>query len=110
MKREEAINKLLQQVTKETLAKVVAVKSGEEPYNYTLQLLNIVFQSVAADDPQKNWFTALGVLCINQRYFSGNILQKAHTSGGNPPMSGMTKKELIDAIASGSKLTKADAG
>jgi len=108
MKREEAINKLLQQVTKQMLAKVVAVKSGEEPYNYTLQLLNMVFHS--ANDPQKNWFTALGVLCINQRYFCSNILQKAHTSGGKPPMSSMTKKELIDAIASGSKLTKADAG
>ena len=109
MTRDEAIEKLLLKVQQAVLVQQVNVKAAEQPFNYSLQLLNAAFQIPSAD-PNKNWFTALGVLCINQRFFSGELLQTACTLSGNPPMTAMAKKELIDAIASGSKLTKADAG
>ncbi len=108
MDRNKAIKKLLQKVKKDVLVQVVKDLAVTQPFNYTLQLLNISFTS--ATDPKQNWFTALGVLCIYQRFFAGEVLEAGTIKSGNPPMTAKVKKELIDAIASGCKLTKADAG
>jgi hypothetical protein len=62
------------------------------------------------NDKYNNWFTALAVLCINQRVFASNLMQRAYILGGNKPMSRVVLKELVDAISAGAKLTKADAG
>jgi len=108
MKREDAIKKLLCAVRKDILIKAVLEMAQKETRNYPLQLLNAAFK--ITDDTNNNWFTALGVLCIHQKVFVGRLIQAAYMASGNSPLSGMTKAELIDAIASGSKLTKADAG
>lgn len=59
-------------------------------------------------DPYENWFTSLAVLCIYQRHFAGKLLQKVNIANGKPPLIAIVQMELIDAIASGAKLTKAD--
>ena len=108
MERDQAITKLLQTVTTNKLFSVIASKATAQPFNYTLQMVNVFVP--ASTDPKQNWFTAFAVLCINQRLFAGEIIQETRTAEGKPHLSLMKKAELIDAIASGSKLTKADAG
>ncbi len=108
MTREKAIEKLLHTVKKDVLAKIVIKLAKTQPFNYNLQLLNTILKTSA--DPKQNWFTSLAVLCIYQRYFAGEILGRGAIDSGNPPLTLLTKAGLIDAIASGSKLTKADAG
>lgn len=110
MTRQKAIQMLLHKVKLELLMKITAIRSEEQPFNFALQLLNASLSTSDPCDNKKNWFTALGVLCIYQRTFAGRLLQDARETGGDPPMKPIDKKELIDAIASGSKLTKADAG
>lgn len=64
----------------------------------------------AKDDAQHLWFTAFAILCTLKPKLSGKIITGAIALSGNPPIFNLNKAELIDAIASGSKLTKADAG
>ncbi|MCW3075623.1 MAG: hypothetical protein JWO32_232 [Bacteroidetes bacterium] len=109
MKREEAIKKFLSVIKKDILAKVVFEMAQNEPHNYPLQLLKAAFK-ITDDETINNWFTSLGVLVVHERLYSGTILQKAHSAAGFPPMNGKAKKELLNLIATGAKLTKADAG
>ena len=108
MTREEAINYLFSKIKLETIISIVLKYSIIQPRNYSLQLLHSVFNMPS--DINKDWFTALGVMCTHQKKLSGDILQEANVLGGKPPMTNAEKKELIDAIAAGAKLTKADAG
>lgn len=106
MKRETAINKLLSTIKLDVLKCTCIQFAQTQPKNYSLKLLISAF----TDSDETNWFTALGVICVHQRPLAKRILQKANIDSGNPPLSNMNKAELIDAIASGAKLTKADAG
>ncbi|MCW3077938.1 MAG: hypothetical protein JWO32_2547 [Bacteroidetes bacterium] len=108
MKRDTAIKMLLNTIKKEALIKITHELAQQQPTNYPLQLLNASFGF--KEDQNYNWFTALGVLCINQVQFTANLLQKAHTASGYPPYSVSVKGELLNAIASGAMLTRADAG
>ncbi len=107
MKRETAIKKLLGLIKKETLAKVTDQLAQNEKHNFVLQLLNSTYTQ--SPDVNNNWFTALAVLFQDQKLFAVRLLRMANTANGNPPMTNLTKTGLIDAIAAGSKLTKADA-
>ena len=107
MERNKAIKILLQAVKKDILAQEIGQRASEHPFNFNLQLAN---STMATSDTHENWFTTLAVLCIYQREFAGMILEKAHVESGYPPFDGLAKAKLIDAIASGSKLTRADAG
>ena len=108
MTREEAINNLLSKIKLNAIVSIVLDYSILQPRNYSLQLLHTIFN--VPTDINKDWFTALGVMCTHQKKRSGRILQKANILSGNPPMTETQKTELIDAIAAGAKLTKADAG
>lgn len=108
MKRETAIKKLLGIVHKDALAKTVALELQHQPKNYTLLLLNHAFQS--CEDKHDNWFTALSVVCIHQGLFALSLVQKAAKLGGTPPLTSAIKRDILNVIAQGGKLTKADAG
>lgn len=108
MKRDDAIQKVLLVTSVAQLAATVSSKVTVYPKNYTLQLL--YFTAGAASDTQNNWFTALAILCIYQRDFCKRLLQEANIASGHPPLTYKKRAELVEAIASGAKLTKADAG
>jgi hypothetical protein len=108
MKREEVIKLIMCRIKLVLLQKVIAELAQLQTKNYSLQLLHQSLQYPC--DKYNSWFTALAVLCINQRVFASNVLQGAYLSGGNKPMSRVALKELVDAISAGAKLTKADAG
>jgi hypothetical protein len=74
--------------------------------------IDILWAAVNVDpatDDIKVWFTALAIICVHNPLLAGRILELSTSEAGHPFMN-MNKAELIDAIASGSKLTKADAG
>ena len=96
-------------VATDKLGEVIATKAQEMPLNSTLQMVNRMFQ-LSTTDTFQNWFTAFAVLCVNQRLLAGELIQLARIADSHPEVPLMSKAELIDAIASGSKLTKADAG
>ncbi len=108
MERNQAIKKLLQNVSSNALFKIIVAKANTQPLNFSLQMASVV--SPTTTDTKNNWFTAFAVLCINQRLLAGELLQETRTAEGKPKLTLLTKAELIDAIAAGSKLTKADAG
>lgn len=108
MKRETAIQALLAVIKKDALAKVTSGFATNDQKNYPLQLLNYLLQNREATTD--HWFTALGVLSIHQAMLALQLLQQAHTLSGYPPLNWANKGELLDVIAQGAKLTKADAG
>jgi hypothetical protein len=109
MTRDQAIAKLLQNVSKASLASVIATKSTQKPFDFTLLAANALITSTTTD-PKNNWFTTFAVLVIYQRGLSGEIIQLARTADGKPHLKLKQKIELLDAISAGAKLTKADAG
>lgn len=109
MTRDQSIAKLLQNVSKASLASVIATKSSQKPFNFTLLMAHVLISSTVTD-PKNNWFTAFAVLVINQRGLSGDIIQLSRTADGKPHLKLKQKIELLDAISAGAKLTKADAG
>ncbi|MCW3076133.1 MAG: hypothetical protein JWO32_742 [Bacteroidetes bacterium] len=108
MNRQIAIQTLLALIKKEALAKVTSGYASNNPQNYPLQLLNYLLQS--KEENINHWFTALGVLSIHQAMFAINLLQDAHKLSGYQPFTWPKEAELLDVIAQGAKLTKADAG
>jgi len=108
MKRDIAIKTLLGVVNKEALIKTTDELAQQNPGNFSLQLLHKTLKQT--DDLTNNWFTALGVLAINQALFTLYLLQKACILGGHAPMKSEVKRNLLNVIAQGAKLTKADAG
>ena len=109
MTRDQAIAKLFQNVSKASLASVIANKSSQKPFNFTLLLAHVLISSTVTD-PKNNWFTSFAVLVIYQRGLSGDIIQLTRSVDGKPHLKLKQKMELLDAISAGAKLTKADAG
>ncbi len=108
MERNQAIKKLLQNVSSNALFNIIVTKANAQPLNFSLQMASVI--APVSADTKNNWFTAFAVLCINQSVLAGEIIDAAREAEGNPPLNSLAKKELIDAIAAGCKLTKADAG
>jgi len=108
MKRETAIQALLAVIKKDALSKVTSGLASGDQKNYPLQLLNFLLQNKEATND--HWFTALGVLSIHQAMLTLQLLQQAHALSGYPPFKLADEGKLLDTIAQGAKLTKADAG
>lgn len=108
MKRETAIKLLLRKIKIPVLKCTCIQFAQSQPRNYSLKLLHTVLN--LSIDSDSNWFTSFGVLCVHQSPLAKRILQQANIESGNLPLTNAEKKELIDAISMGAKLTKADAG
>lgn len=62
------------------------------------------------DDKTLNWFTALGVLSVFRGSYMLSLFQEVRKVCGCKPLTSVQKKNLLNAVAQGAKLTKADAG
>jgi hypothetical protein len=107
--REEVTAELFTHFTIDHLRSAVEVLNKRSPKNEGIDILWAVLQLDPAVDPMQTWFTALALICVHDPALAESILLNATTMSGNPVLN-LNKAELIDAIASGSKLTKADAG
>jgi len=107
MNKQKIIKEIWSIINSTIFIKKVREMTTQKPKDEGLQLLNAVIN--LRSDTQDIWFTALAVLCLHEKSVAGKLLKESAASSGNP-ITNMTKAELIDAIASGSKLTKADAG
>lgn len=108
MTKDEVIKKVLSLMTMDALKKSVEKLMIEKPNNDGLILFRATLN--AKDDAQHLWFTAFAIMCTLKPKLAGKLIDSAVSLSGNPPVFNLNKAELIDAIASGSKLTKADAG
>ncbi len=108
MKKEKVIKRVLALMTMDSLKKSVEKLLLVKPDNDGLNLFKAALN--AKDDEKHLWFTPFAVLCALKPKLAGKLIESAVVLAGNPPIFNLNKAELIDAIASGSKLTKADAG
>ena len=107
MYKQKVIDKLWTFTDKPTMQDTVNKMLSAKPKDEGLQLFNLVLSD--STDANDIWFTALAVLCFHETDTAGKLLKSSAATSGHH-MSSLNKAELIDAIASGSKLTKADAG
>jgi len=108
MKKDEVIKRVLALMTMDSLKKSVEKLLLVKPDNDGLNLFKAAL--AAKDDEKHLWFTSFAVLCALKPKLAGKLIEEAVVLSGHPPIFNLNKAELIDAIASGSKLTKADAG
>jgi hypothetical protein len=109
MKRDDAINMLVNTVSFGKLMEAVAASAELQATNWTLQMNNSLF-AVAGTDSGKSWFTSFAVLAIKQKALAANIIQQARALDSKPALSEAEKKKLIAVVQTFAKITKADAG
>jgi hypothetical protein len=109
MDRNAAINILVSKVSLGKLIDAVATSAETQSANWPLQMANSLF-SISGTDSEKNWFTAFGILAINQTDLAGILMQQARTLNDQPELTEAEKKKLIAIVQTFAKITKADAG
>ena len=108
MKKDEVIKRILALMSIDSLKKATDELLKVKPNHDGLNLFKAALNS--KDDEKHLWFTAFAVLCRLKPRLAGKLISSAVEFANHPPIFNLNKAELIDAIASGSKLTKADAG
>jgi hypothetical protein len=107
--KDEVIAELFTHFTIDYLRATVNDLNNRTPKDEGVDLLWAALKLDPPVDPMQTWFIALSVLAVHDPDLCWDIIITATQMSGNP-YHNMNRAELIDAIASGSKLTKADAG
>ena len=107
MNKQTAIKWLWSLTDKITLTKTVSALTNKKPNDEGLQLLNAVLN--LSSDTNDIWFTALAILCVREKTAAAKILETSCAISGNP-INKIKVTKLMETLADGCKLTKADAG